>query len=79
MSILKGAVNAHLGIKKYVMKIMIIVYRDLTNYCQKRLSAATGEVLTVWEFVYRFMPLYLASEVWKLKEFEHQPIVFPNK
>lgn len=70
VSVLKGSVNSHFGIKKYVVKILIVIYRDLTNYCQKRLKSTANDLLAVWEFVYRFMPCYLGVEVWSLKKFD---------
>lgn len=68
-SILKSSLNLRLGLKKYVLKILVIIYRDMNNFCEKKLKSSNrlAELLTLWEFSYKFMPVYLASEVWRLK------------
>ena len=68
-SIIKSSLGSHLGLKKYVMKILVIVYRDMNVYSGKRFKEdnATKELLSVWEFVYRFLPVYLETSVWGKK------------
>lgn len=38
VSILKSSVGSHLGIKKYAIKILIVMYRDMASLCEKRLK-----------------------------------------
>lgn len=67
VSILKSSVASHLGIKKYALKILIVIFRDMSSLCQTRLksSNAQTELLAAWEFAYKFIPCYLAAECWQ--------------
>lgn len=75
-SILKSSLTLRLGLKKYVIKILVIIYRDMNNFCQHRMKHPNrvAELLTLWEFTYKFMPFYLSSEVWHLDQFEGSKI-----
>ena len=70
-SILKSSLALHLGIKKYVMKILVVIYRDMNSFCEKKMRTTNrvAELLSVWEFAYKFIPCYLATEVWNLSQF----------
>ena len=71
-SILKSSLAHHLGIKKYVMKILVVIYRDMNNFCENKMrtSSRVAELLSVWEFSYKFIPCYLATSVWNLPSYE---------
>lgn len=38
-SIIKSSLSAYLGLKKYVLKILIIIYRDMAVYSTKKFKS----------------------------------------
>ena len=68
-SIMKSSLTSHLGLKKYVLKILVIVYRDMAVYAAKKMKKSNGvqELCNVWEFSYRFLTVYLLEQVWGRK------------
>lgn len=68
-SIMKSSLTSHLGLKKYVLKILVIVYRDMAVYAAKKMKKSNGvqELCNVWEFSYRFLAVYLLAQVWGRK------------
>lgn len=64
ISALQGTLNLNLPIKKYILKILIVIYRDMQRYLTLRKYNQPTHIFTVWEFTYRLIPLYLWSHVW---------------
>ena len=61
VSALQSSLHSHLVIKKYIMKILVVVFRDMPKYSEKSLMQYIG---TIWEFTYKIIPVYLFNIVW---------------
>jgi len=61
ISALQSSLHLHLTIKKYIMKNLIVIFRDMPKYSQKSLAQYLG---TIWEFTYKMIPVYLYNVAW---------------
>lgn len=73
ISALQGTLNLNLTIKKYILKILIVIYRDMQRYLTMRKYNQPTHIFAVWEFTYRLLPLYLWGHVWDQKSAEFPP------
>eukprot|EP01017_Pseudomicrothorax_dubius_P030707 TRINITY_DN3852_c0_g2_i2.p1 TRINITY_DN3852_c0_g2~~TRINITY_DN3852_c0_g2_i2.p1 ORF type:complete len:1056 (-),score=282.50 TRINITY_DN3852_c0_g2_i2:43-3210(-) len=56
LSALQTSPKSHIGLKRYILKILTVIFRDLTKYSKKSLGAA---VSVVWKFLNQNLPLYV--------------------
>ena len=64
VSALQGSLNMNLSIKKYIMKILVVIFRDMQRFIAAKKYYKPGNIYTVWEFTYRVIPLFIWSHVW---------------
>jgi hypothetical protein len=57
-----------------------VIYRDMQRYLTLRKYHRPAHIYTIWEFIYRLLPLYLWSHVWgeKISEYPPQPATDPE-
>lgn len=56
LSALQGQFKTHLNMKRYVLKSLTLIFRDMVKYSSKSLQ---GSLLPVWEFCYKVSHLYV--------------------
>ncbi len=54
ISTLQTSQKIFLGIKRFVVKILTVIFRDFTHYSKKSLQTS---ILPVWKFFNQLMPL----------------------
>lgn len=54
ISTLQTSQKTFLGIKRFIVKILTVIFRDFTHYSKKSLQTA---LLPVWKFFNQLMPL----------------------
>ena len=76
ISALQGTLNLNLGIKKYIMKILVVIFRDMQKFLGYKKYYKPKNIYIVWEFVYRVMPLYIWGHVWgeDVRKYPPQPV-----
>jgi len=65
ISTLQTTVYSNIRIKKYVMKIIVIIFRDMQKYLSDKQKGQSTQLYVIWEFCYKFLPLHLWSNVWE--------------
>ena len=70
---LQGTLNLNLSIKKYILKILVVIYRDMQRYLSVKKYYKPTQIYTVWEFTYRLIPLYLWGRVWNQDTDKYPP------
>lgn len=64
ISALQGSLNLNLSIKKYIVKTLVVIFRDMQRFLTYKKYYKPGNLYTIWEFTYRMLPLYIWSHVW---------------
>ena len=54
ISTLQTSIKKNLGIKRFILKIFSVIFRDFTHYSKKSLQIA---LQPIWKFFNQFMPL----------------------
>ena len=72
---LQGTLNLNLSIKKYILKILVVVFRDMQRFLTFKKYHKPAHIFAIWEFTYRIIPLYHWAHVWgqKVDSFPPQP------
>jgi len=64
VSALQGTLNLNLAIKKYIVKILVVIFRDMQRFLASKKYYKPSNIFTIWEFTYRVLPLYIWTHVW---------------
>eukprot|EP01017_Pseudomicrothorax_dubius_P041109 TRINITY_DN6546_c0_g2_i5.p1 TRINITY_DN6546_c0_g2~~TRINITY_DN6546_c0_g2_i5.p1 ORF type:complete len:631 (-),score=169.14 TRINITY_DN6546_c0_g2_i5:1645-3537(-) len=61
LSALQTSPKSHISLKRYILKILTIIFRDLPRYSKKSLGPAVN---VIWKFLNQNLPLYVWSVIY---------------